>query len=109
MEKLLIILLVLCMFAIGCAGKNCIKIGGEYEGIDGNLEYCWNKKTSEKAERPVLQNKEGEKAVLLTTEDLKLISPLSEESKNEIGIKVLSPQKSKSRAFLERLIKNMEE
>jgi len=74
-----VIVLVAFVVFSGCAGSQCIKIGGSYDGIDGNLEYCWGQKASEDAKTPVLV---GEKTNLtcLTDTDMSALSALLGET-----------------------------
>jgi len=60
MRFFLIFLISLSLFSfVGCTGRHCIKIGGTYEGIDGNLEYCWDEAKSADAGVPVLSGDSG--------------------------------------------------
>jgi hypothetical protein len=49
---------------LGCAGKNCIKVGGTYQGIDGSVEYCYDSGASKEAGKTVLQGTDGASVVL---------------------------------------------
>lgn len=53
MRKLFVDLLIIFAFVFlgGCAG-HCVKIGGKYEGIQGDVEYCFDSKESGKAGVP---------------------------------------------------------
>ena len=40
---LIVFILGFILFFSGCStGKHCIKMGGNYEGVEGNLEYCFD-------------------------------------------------------------------
>jgi len=48
------------LMCVGCAG-DCIKMGGTFEGISGELEYCVDKGKSKTEGTPVLTAPSGEK------------------------------------------------
>jgi len=52
-----------------CAGQHCITIGGEYEGVQGNVEYCFDKEQSKQEGIPTFTNTEG-KSYLIPEEDI---------------------------------------
>jgi len=33
---------LLILLLTGCSGKQCIKVGGEYQGVIGDVEYCYD-------------------------------------------------------------------
>ncbi len=69
--KFLGIVLVLSLIFVGCSGKHCVKIGGDYEGIQGNIEYCFDAGQSTSEGRPILVNKDtGDKLFGFSEGDL---------------------------------------
>lgn len=89
MSKILFIFVVYILvgFLSGCAGKNCVKIGGGYEGVEGGIEYCYDPVKSQALQTPVFQN-ESSISFLLTEQEINLISKMLD--KNENGKKLSS-------------------
>lgn len=89
----LIILFLLSVVAImqGCSGINsCISVGGEYEGVQGNVQYCFSPKGSDQMGAPTYEGeKEGEEKVLLPKKDILDIASMIRDSKigDALGIK----------------------
>lgn len=56
----------------GCAALagSCFEFGGEYKGIDGTFKYCFAEKEATKVGLPIVVDKNGKKAVLLTEEQV---------------------------------------
>jgi hypothetical protein len=77
MKKLLVILAVVTVLS-GCSG-HCIKLEGGYSGVQGSIEYCIDKPTSENAGKPVLTDDKGNKNIILTEDDVKKINEKIEE------------------------------
>lgn len=50
-----IILLFTVLSCIGCSG-HCIKVGGSYQGIQGDVEYCFSQEKSDKNGIPTLES-----------------------------------------------------
>ena len=48
------------------AGKHCIKVGGAYSGIDGEIEYCYDVEKSKEAKANIYTAADGQTALLLT-------------------------------------------
>ena len=65
--------LVYCFFipmiVIGCAG-NCIKVGGSYQGIEGEITYCFNAEKTASVEMPVMDSSEGEELIGLSLNEI---------------------------------------
>lgn len=77
-----VIALLLCMFMLlGCAGQHCIKIGGNYDGIDGTIEYCYDAKESQKIGRPILKSETGQRLLSLSCNDAKKLNLLLPKKK----------------------------
>lgn len=67
----LFVLLFVCLAIAGCSGaRHCLKVGGEYKGIDGEFEYCLDFPKSEKAGVPVLSDPGGENLLFGLGKDL---------------------------------------
>jgi len=66
------LLLIFIAGLAGCSGRHCISVGGNYSGIEGNLEYCYDAKSSE-VEGVKIFNGNDEKNVLLSENDLEII------------------------------------
>jgi len=64
------IILICVLILAGCSGKQCIKVGGSYDGIDGNVEYCWDGTASDKAGVPVLKDSKGSESLILSKDSL---------------------------------------
>ena len=70
MKYLLFLSILVCL---SCAGNHCIELNGEWKGIDGGFKYCFDS-TSQSASRPILTSEQGNKAVLLTEQDIQNIT-----------------------------------
>ena len=59
----ILVLSVLCFVFVfllaGCAGQHCIKIGGNYEGVQGDIEYCFDAKATEELKAPVIKGSDN--------------------------------------------------
>jgi len=53
-----ITLFFLLVTITGCAGSHCIKLGGNYQGIDGDIEYCFSQEKTEKNGLPTTETNE---------------------------------------------------
>lgn len=78
MNKTLI--LVICFMAIGCAGKNCIRIDGEYDGYKGGLEYCHESEKNTATGKIFLVGPDGKDNLLLSDKDAEKIMGLLGEA-----------------------------
>ncbi len=54
------------LLLLGCNAKHCIKVGGEYEGIAGNVEYCYDAEESKQIGVPVFEGPKQEENYLLS-------------------------------------------
>lgn len=85
---------ILCIsilfFIEGCKGLagSCIKVGGAYKNYNGNIEYCFSPAKSEKAQLPILEDKEGKEHAILSREDIEKILKKIEDNKKKIKIKI---------------------
>ena len=86
------IIVILSIFLIaGCAGGKCIKVGGTYEGAEGNIEYCWDQASSEKEGTAVTVDKDGKKLFGFGEDDLKkLLEKLKGKEETAKAEEVLS-------------------
>jgi len=73
MKRLAIVVVISLLAASGC-GRHCIKIGGEYKGVDGSFEYCFDYQKSKKIGLPVLKGPGGEKYIF----DDKLVKKIND-------------------------------
>lgn len=110
-----IVVIVMCLFLFGCSGKHCIKVGGSYEGIQGDLEYCFDYVKSQEAQHPVYSN-EKDSVVLISESNAQKINYLIEkqelknsesvnENKESVEIKNVKPFKTEILRLLEHLRK----
>lgn len=63
MVKNVIVFLLLLIVAVifsGCSGQSCIKVGGEYSGVNGELEYCYSPDKTQQNGAPTLESAQGE-------------------------------------------------
>jgi len=82
MRKHHVLVLLLVLLVFGCAGNHCISVGGEYKGVEGALQYCFDKADSEKKGIPVLSEKSPEgtkKMYALDSDQVKKINSLMDE------------------------------
>lgn len=99
--SIIIVLSLLIFVLCSCAGQHCIKIGGNYEGVEGNLEYCFDFKSSEKIDMPVLEGIGGQKLLAVKIEEL--------EKLLEIEVLPVAPMKINTRKNLLEKIKLLKE
>jgi hypothetical protein len=71
---------------LGCNGQHCIKIGGNYDGIEGNIEYCFDQKESKEAGRPILISETGRKLLAITESDAAKINKLTEKNMTKSSV-----------------------
>lgn len=64
----------LLLVTFGCNGKHCIKLGGEYQGAKGDLEYCYDKQETKDVGVPVLKDKEGKANYILDDKQVKALA-----------------------------------
>ena len=88
MKKIMIIAILALLTA--CAGNHCIKVGGSYDGVTGELEYCYDETSSKETGITVLSG-DSEKAVLLNEKQVsKLLEKVAPEQKSLLNV---SPMK----------------
>lgn len=78
-------LIVIVMFFVGCAGQNCFKVGGDYQGINGNIEYCYSPKDSESEKTPTFDSATG-KGYIVTEAQISEAVKAMEASKASISV-----------------------
>lgn len=71
MKQMLILLMMLIL--VSCNARHCIKIGGEYDGIDGSLEYCYDGAKTEELGIPAFSTDDGKTAILVSERQAKLV------------------------------------
>ena len=64
-------MLILGFLLADCSGGKCIKIGGNYSGAEGNIEYCWDQTASEKEGTAVATDPAGNKLFGFSEDDIK--------------------------------------
>lgn len=62
------------IFLSGCAGTTCVSVGGTYGTVDGNVEYCYDSRTSDSVGRVVFGSPNGNKLYGLTQEDMNTLA-----------------------------------
>jgi len=98
--KLAIIFLCLCLILQGCGANHCITVGGKYEGVDGNLTYCYSPEKSAAEGKPVLQSSTGD-AYLLPASDVAIVSEMLTTSSS--GPNALATQGTPCQQITERI------
>lgn len=83
MKKFFVFLMCLCILE-GCTASHCIKVSGQYEGIDGNLTYCYSPEKSAKEGNPVLQSSVGD-AYLLSEQDVADLAAIASTSPQPVA------------------------
>lgn len=85
-----IILITITIFVMpvfqGCSGKHCVKIGGEYQGINGDLEYCFDNEKSKEVGVPVAKSESGD-SFLLSREQVEKLGNVKDDENKKIGLK----------------------
>lgn len=54
---------------LGCSGS-CISLKGEYKDFAGEVQWCLEKEISKEVGKDILQNSEGELAIVLNEKDV---------------------------------------
>lgn len=68
----------------GCSGRQCLKVGGSYDGISGNIEYCFDQDASTKEGVPAFSDIGGNKLYIITSGQLDDIkNKINSENKEE--------------------------
>jgi hypothetical protein len=98
-------ILILSICIIGCTGQHCIKVGGSYQGVDGNFEYCWNSEKSNELQKPVLTGSDGKNIIGITEEDAAKIIKIAEDSFEAKGATKEVVRKPPFKALIEILKK----
>lgn len=85
-----IILIVMVCIMFGCtSGKTCIKVGGSYEGVDGNIEYCYEPEQSKAIGMPCFTTQQGLGVMLTEAQANKLMNqfpPVTKDTESKPGI-----------------------
>lgn len=113
----LLIFLIAIVSLPGCGYNHCIKLGGGYNGVEGEIEWCYSPVKSQAEGRPILENEEGEKLVGLTETDVSTVldmvgDKLGEKAKDlmgKIGIKSIPPPEAKEQSPVRELVRRIEE
>lgn len=84
MKHFVIILIVATM--AGC-GQHCVKVGGEYQGVDGEIEYCFSLDKSKEAGLPAFEGDNGKSIFGFDLDQINgIIDKLKEKGKKIIGL-----------------------
>lgn len=62
--------LVLCLSVISCTGKHCLKVGGNYEGVNADLEYCFDAGSTSAIGSPVVVDNSGMKYIGISEKEV---------------------------------------
>lgn len=54
--RLFFAIIVGMLLLAGCGGSHCIKVGGTYQGVAGNVEYCFSEEKSASNKLPTLES-----------------------------------------------------
>lgn len=91
------LILIFAILLFGCGSQHCIKVGGSYEGIQGELEYCFGSSDEMKSLAAPIITSQSEKFIGISEKEasiiLEKIEPKQEEG-NEISLQ------SKEKAFV---------
>lgn len=98
-----IVLIVLCMALYGC-NNGCIRVGGEYAGATGEVEYCFDSKQASEAGVPVFTDDSGESFFGF---DGETVNKLIDKLKDKFGFSVSSG--SDERHPVQQLLDMLEE
>ena len=79
MKLMLSILAISVVFLSACTGRQCLKGGGNYDEIEGSLEYCFDSADSKAAGVPIYSNQE-QKMLLLPEKEIVEAAKVLEES-----------------------------
>lgn len=66
-------LLAAALLPCGC-GKHCLSVDGDWKGVDGKIEYCFDSKASKEADAPVITTTEDETFFGISLEELEQIA-----------------------------------
>ena len=85
-KYIVFVMITFCMFLSldflgGCAGHHCISIGGEYEGVNGNIEYCWDIDKTKKTGIPVLKDNKGKENYIISKDRVQTINNMLKDKK----------------------------
>lgn len=91
-----ILLLIMMLFSAACGSNHCIKFNGEYQGVVGGVEWCYNPVKSEINKRPTFIDTNGKEVVAFGSEDVasiwaKLVKT-GKSIKDFIGIRLTADQ-----------------
>ena len=74
-KLLVIVIVILGAIVGGCAGKHCFSAGGDYKGIAGDVEYCFDNAAAKDAGVPAITDSKTQTTYFgLTEEQLKSIN-----------------------------------
>lgn len=91
MKKTIIIVAVLIVLICGCGGQHCIKVGGEYKGITGNVGYCFNAKETANSGVPTFIEKDEseDKGKTIFGFGMDQVEKIKNMLKDKLGIKAV--------------------
>jgi len=103
MKKFIFKIIILALLVSGCVGQHCIKIGGAYDGVTGNIEYCFDEVKTKELSAPVINSSNGEQFFGISEKEAqKIIDTIEDQDQStKIETKVKEPPFQK----LKRLIK----
>lgn len=102
MKLIMILMISLCF--VGCAGggQHCIKIGGTYENVQGDIEYCYNAPQSKQSGVPTLDSEKGKAMLVPESELVELVKAAQPDPKNVSAKTAPSKILEKYQAILKR-------
>lgn len=83
--SIIIMLLILSLILFSCNTRHCLKFGGEYQGIQGDLEYCIDFLKTEEIGLPIIRDSDGIESVILNEQQVEIL--LGEEVKAQMFLK----------------------
>ncbi len=99
MKNFILVAIVAILF-LGCNAKHCIKVSGEWKGINGDIEYCFDQAKTSQEGTPVFTSSDGKDLIGLTEQDLEKLSILLE--KEEVSMKSVGNGKKKVLEYLRK-------
>lgn len=98
--KNFILVMVLAILFLGCNAKHCIKVSGEWKGINGDIEYCFDQAKTSQEGTPIFTSSDGKDLIGLTEQDLDKLALLID--KEEFSTKSVGNGKKKVLEYLKR-------
>ncbi len=90
MKNIIVFLYVtlLAYLLVGCSGRHCLAIGGEKDGISGNIEYCYDFEETKQSGVPSFKKDDGKNIYGFSLDQIEAIKEkiLANYSKDNVNI-----------------------